>query len=124
MNATTQKELVEEVEESRFPIYPTLMTLGNAICGLGAIGLATKPVASSVAAVEGSQFTMGMAEARSWKGITGTLCRRALHATSDESRPVAPGTGTTADERIEMIRSLVLNNRIRQQVTSARVKRQ
>lgn len=32
----------EESEDSRFPIYPTLMTLGNAICGLIAIGFSTK----------------------------------------------------------------------------------
>ena len=31
-----------ELEDSRFPIYPTLMTLGNAICGLIAIGFSTK----------------------------------------------------------------------------------
>ncbi|MBT4695179.1 MAG: CDP-diacylglycerol--serine O-phosphatidyltransferase [Planctomycetaceae bacterium] len=32
----------EESDDSRFPIYPTLMTLGNAICGLIAIGFSTK----------------------------------------------------------------------------------
>ena len=32
----------DESEDSRFPIYPTLMTLGNAICGLIAIGFSTK----------------------------------------------------------------------------------
>jgi len=32
----------DELEDSRFPIYPTLMTLGNAICGLIAIGFSTK----------------------------------------------------------------------------------
>ncbi len=33
---------IDESEDSRFPIYPTLMTLGNAICGLIAIGFSTK----------------------------------------------------------------------------------
>ena len=31
-------------DDSKFPILPTLMTLGNAICGLAAIGLATKAI--------------------------------------------------------------------------------
>jgi len=65
MNATPEDEVVEEVEESRFPIYPTLMTLGNAICGLAAIGLATKSVVSSDAVAEGTTLMMGVAEAQS-----------------------------------------------------------
>ena len=39
-------------DDSKFPILPTLMTLGNAICGLAAIGLATKAIGVRLA-VEG-----------------------------------------------------------------------
>ena len=37
-------------DDSKFPILPTLMTLGNAICGLAAIGLATKAIGVRLAA--------------------------------------------------------------------------
>ncbi|MBA62689.1 MAG: CDP-diacylglycerol--serine O-phosphatidyltransferase [Planctomycetaceae bacterium] len=37
-------------DDSKFPILPTLMTLGNAICGLTAVGLATKAVGIRLAA--------------------------------------------------------------------------
>jgi len=40
-------------DDSNFPILPTLMTLGNAICGLAAIGLATKAIGARLA-VEGT----------------------------------------------------------------------
>ena len=40
-------------EDSKFPILPTLMTLGNAICGLAAIGLATKAIGVRLA-IEGT----------------------------------------------------------------------
>ena len=40
-------------DDSKFPILPTLMTLGNAICGLAAIGLATKAIGVRLA-IEGT----------------------------------------------------------------------
>ncbi len=57
------KDLIEDLDvnldddlsdDSKFPILPTLMTLGNAICGLTAIGLATKAVGVKLAS-EGMQ---------------------------------------------------------------------
>ena len=58
MNKDLSQELEVNLEdelsdESKFPILPTLMTLGNAICGLTAIGLATKAVAPMVMITEG-----------------------------------------------------------------------
>ncbi|MCH2600639.1 MAG: CDP-diacylglycerol--serine O-phosphatidyltransferase [Pirellulales bacterium] len=49
-------------EDSKFPILPTLMTLGNAICGLTAIGLATKAVGFQVAVAEGGELATQLAQ--------------------------------------------------------------
>lgn len=62
-----QDNLSEELElnsndDSNFPILPTLMTLGNAICGLTAIGLATKAVGIQVAVAEGNLLASEVAQ--------------------------------------------------------------
>ena len=44
-------------DDSKFPILPTLMTLGDAICGLAAIGLATKAIGVRLA-TEGMDLSL------------------------------------------------------------------